>query len=72
MAVWNDTLPDHIFWKGEVERSVIVDGGQLKIRTHGTGYNTTLFRWGLNYVGGATAFRAPDWKIAQYVKAGGR
>jgi hypothetical protein len=65
-TVTNITTPDHVLYPGTVERSVVVEGNKVFIRTVGVGTGPMA---GLNVLGASTLWGAQDSLIAQYVDA---
>lgn len=51
MTIVNQTLPTHIFCCGQVVLQIIGTDSGVDLSISGSGSNTNLFTWGLNYAG---------------------
>lgn len=65
-TVTNTTTPDHALYPGTVERSVVVEGNKVFIRTVGVGTGPAA---GANVLGSNFLWGLQDKSIAQYVDA---
>ena len=67
-TIRNQTLDDHVFRDGYVDRKVVVDGGRLKIETVGEGISRNLGWKLLNIVSYRPAFNIADSNIKHNVR----